>query len=280
MNLKKILPLCLGFVVLVLFACPLKGAVYTWGGGVDDLWSTAGNWDAAPVSAADTTIDFNTAIAATPDQDAANPFILNTLTVTAFDAGGLTLIGNQIQFAGAGAAFQNNSAVAVDIQTPLDLSVGTTFSGGDATVSGIISGVGLLTVNSTGTITLTGVNTYSGGTTVTGGTLEGDHTSLQGDITNDAAVIFNQTADGTYADIMSGTGTLEKIGANKLTLSGANTYSGGTTVTAGTLEGDHTSLQGDITNFAAVILNQTADGTYADVMSGTGTLEKIGANKL
>ncbi|MHC4295221.1 MAG: autotransporter family protein, partial [Planctomycetota bacterium] len=88
-----------------------------------------------------------------------------------------------------------------------------------------------------GKLALTGANAYTGGTTVTGGTLQGNATSLQGNVTNDAAVIFNQSGTtGTYAGVMSGTGTLEKIGSDKLVLDGANTYTGDTTVTAGTLE--------------------------------------------
>jgi len=48
--------------------------------------------------------------------------------------------------------------------------------------------------------------------------------------------------------VMSGTGSLTKTGAGTLTLTGANTYSGGTTVSAGRLAGNTTSLQGAITN--------------------------------
>ncbi|MDX8430510.1 MAG: autotransporter-associated beta strand repeat-containing protein [Candidatus Algichlamydia australiensis] len=150
----------------------------------------------------------------------------------------------------------------------------------ELTLSGILAGAGGLTKTGAGQLTLTGANTYTGGTTVTAGTLQGNTTSLQGNILNNSALIFNQTVDGIYADIVSGTGSLEKIGAAKLTMTGANTYSGGTTVTAGTLEGDATSLQGNILNNSAVIFNQTVDGTYSGAMSGTGSLEKVGAAKL
>ena len=67
---------------------------------------------------------------------------------------------------------------------------------------------------------------------------KGNTTSLRNTIVNNAAVVFNQTAAGTYAGAMSGSGSLTKIGIGNLTLSGANTYAGGTTVSAGTIDGD------------------------------------------
>ena len=56
-----------------------------------------------------------------------------------------------------------------------------------------MSGTGLLTKSSTGNVTLSGTNTYSGGTTVSAGTLTGTTTSLQGDIIDNAAVVFDQS---------------------------------------------------------------------------------------
>jgi autotransporter-associated beta strand protein len=153
-------------------------------------------------------------------------------------------------------------------------------NGGTVAFGGVLSGSGGFTKTGEGTLTLTGANTYSGGTTVFAGTLKGDTTSLQGDILNNFLVEFDQTSDGTYAGVMSGSGFLTKSGAGILTLTGANTYSGGTMISAGTLKGDTTSLQGDIANNATIIFDQTSDGTYAGVLSGTGALEKTGAGTL
>ncbi|MBV8189906.1 MAG: autotransporter-associated beta strand repeat-containing protein, partial [Alphaproteobacteria bacterium] len=142
----------------------------------------------------------------------------------------------------------------------------------NGTYAGNMSGTGTLVLQGGGTFTLTGTNTYSGGTSVLAGTVVGNTTSLQGNILNDAAVVFNQATDGTYAGNMSGSGSLTIQGSGVVTLSGSNSYSGGTSVLAGTLVGNTTSLQGNITNNAAVVFNQASSGTYAGNMSGSGSL--------
>ncbi len=67
----------------------------------------------------------------------------------------------------------------------------------------------------------------------------GTTNSLQGNIANYGTVQFNQTSNGTYAGILSGTGNLvvnASVGSTGLTLAGTNTFSGGTTVSGiGTL---------------------------------------------
>lgn len=152
---------------------------------------------------------------------------------------------------------------------------------GTTTFSAAVSGNGSLTKSGgSGTTILTGANTYTGGTTVGAGILLGNTTSLQGNITNNAGVTFNQAGNGTYAGTMTGTGILAKSGVGTVVLTGANNYSGGTNVTNGTLQGNTTSLQGNITNNAAVIFDQAATGAYAGAMSGTGSLTKTGAGNL
>ncbi|WP_194847478.1 autotransporter-associated beta strand repeat-containing protein [Candidatus Neptunochlamydia vexilliferae] len=152
--------------------------------------------------------------------------------------------------------------------------------GTDSSFSGSITGTGALSKEGAAKMTLLGTNNYTGGTIISAGTLEGDTDGLQGIITNNAAVIFDQTAAGTYAGMMSGIGSLEKQGAGTLTLTSLNSYSGGTTVSAGTLQGNTTSLQGAIDNNSNVTFDQSSDGEYADVMSGTGTLTKVGSSTL
>jgi autotransporter-associated beta strand protein len=79
--------------------------------------------------------------------------------------------------------------------------------------------------------------------------------------------------------VLSGTGSFV-LGGGTLTLTGANSYTGGTTVSGGTLKGTSTSLQGPILNNGVVEFAQATDGIYAGSMTGTGTLGKSGSASL
>ena len=78
------------------------------------------------------------------------------------------------------------------------------------------------------------------------------------------------TYNGIIADHGTGSGTLEKTSAGTLALGGANTYSGGTLVTAGTLIVTNTTGSGTGTGGVA-----TAVGTR---LRGTGVLAPTGGN--
>jgi len=196
-------------------------------------------------------------------------------------AGTLTLTGSNSYTGGTTVSAGGLIGDSASLQGAITNTAAVTFNQtADGTYAGAMSGSGTLTKSGAGTLTLTGTNSYTGGTTVSAGALVGDSASLQGAIANDAAVTFNQASDGTYAGSMSGTGTLTKSGAGTLTLTGSNSYTGGTTVSGGALVGNTASLQGAIVNTASVTFNQASDGTYAGVMSGTGTLTKSGAGSL
>ena len=101
--------------------------------------------------------------------------------------------------------------------------------GGD-TFSGVISGAGGVTINST-TVTFTGANTYTGGTTITGAgifQLSGNG-SVTGTIADSGQLIFSPTSAATYGNAISGSGTVQVIGGG-VALTGNSTFSGGTTV--------------------------------------------------
>jgi autotransporter-associated beta strand protein len=91
------------------------------------------------------------------------------------------------------------------------------------TYGGNITGSGSLTKAGTGALILDGTNTYAGGTTVEAGTLYGTTRSLQGNIVNDSALVFQQDFDGTYGGNVTSGGpltTFTKRGKGKLDLTG------------------------------------------------------------
>jgi outer membrane autotransporter protein len=104
-----------------------------------------------------------------------------------------------------------------------------------------VSGLGSVT-NLSGTTLLTGANTYTGGTTIEGGTLQlGNGTlagSIVGNVLNNSAFVINSPAETSLTGVISGIGTLTQQGAGTTVLGGKNSYTGKTTVNAGTLRTD------------------------------------------
>ena len=207
--------------------------------------------------------------------------ISGTGTVTQSGAGTLTLASTNT-YSGAttisaGTLQIGDGGTSGSLTSNITNNAALVFDRSDATnYAGSISGTGAVTKSGAGTLTLSGANNYSGGTTVSAGTLAGTTASLQGAIANNAVVNFDQATNGNYAGAMSASGTLVKTGIGTVTLSGVNNYSGGTTVSAGTLAGTTASLQGAIANNAVVNFDQATNGNYAGVMSGNGSLVKSG----
>jgi fibronectin-binding autotransporter adhesin len=100
-----------------------------------------------------------------------------------------------------------------------------------------------------------------------------------GTLTGTAAT---QISAGSFAGVIAGTGGFEKVGSGTLTLTGANTYSGTTTISEGTLRiGAGGRLSGGgVTNNAALVFARDDALTVANAISGTGTLTQAGAGTL
>nr|WP_315175412.1 autotransporter-associated beta strand repeat-containing protein [uncultured Flavobacterium sp.] len=102
-------------------------------------------------------------------------------------------------------------------------------------------------------------------------------TVADGAVENDLLISAAITqANGSY---------LTKTGAGKLTFTGINSYSGTTTINAGTLQiGDGGTLgtisSAGVTNNAALVFNRSNDFTISNAISGTGTVTKSGAGVL
>ncbi|MDX3805573.1 autotransporter domain-containing protein [Bosea thiooxidans] len=124
------------------------------------------------------------------------------------------------------------------------------------TLSGIVSGAGLLTKTGTGTLALTGTSTYTGGTAITAGTL-----------------IVN-------GSIATSSGVTVGVGAM---LGGSGTVSG-TTVTGGTLSPGNSpgtlTINGNLTMDGASTYKAEVQGPIADQINVTGTASLAGTLRL
>ncbi|MCX6873871.1 MAG: HYR domain-containing protein [Verrucomicrobia bacterium] len=107
------------------------------------------------------------------------------------------------------------------------------------TGSGKLTGPTGLTKNGTGVLTVLTANDFTGGTIIDGGTLQlgdgGTSGSVTSNIIDRGTLIWYRTDSATFAGTISGSGTVIKNGIGTLTLTEANTYTGNTTVSAGTL---------------------------------------------
>ena len=152
-------------------------------------------------------------------------------------------------------------------------------------ISQALAGAGSLTKIGAGTLALTGDNTYSGGTTISAGTLQlgngGTTGSVAGNILNNAILAFNRSNALTFGGVISGTGAVQQNGAGTTILTADNTYTGGTTINAGTLQlgngGTAGSIVGNVLNNGALAFNRSDAVTFGGVISGTGALQQNGA---
>ncbi|HMN51109.1 MAG TPA: autotransporter-associated beta strand repeat-containing protein, partial [Xanthobacteraceae bacterium] len=138
--------------------------------------------------------------------------------------------------------------------------------------SGVIQGAGSITIDNHHLV-LTGTNTYTGPTTLRtsnailtlgdGGTTG----SVAGNIVNTGQVRLNRSDDYNFSNLISGTGQLIHNGTGNTTLTANNTYTGLTTINAGTL-----TIQGSITSSSEVIVNNNA------TLAGTGYVPGVTIN--
>ncbi|MGJ3594513.1 autotransporter outer membrane beta-barrel domain-containing protein [Brucella canis] len=262
----------------------------------------------------------------------------NTYTGGTVFAGGVVSVDKEVRLGGGDLTFNGGTLQVMGTSwTSTNRAVslqagGGTFDIEDAAnnfaVTQGVAGAGGLTKSGSGTLTLSGANSYTGATTVSAGTLvvANDNTgggtttvdvgaglqigtggvsgSLAGDIVNNGTLVVDRSNAFDLANVISGTGSLTKNGAGTLTLSGVNSYTGGTTVSAGilTLTGDNTgggtttvdagavlqigtggtsgNLAGDIANNGALVVNRSDALNLANAISGAGSLMKSGAGTL
>ncbi|MEI6604022.1 MAG: autotransporter-associated beta strand repeat-containing protein, partial [Verrucomicrobiota bacterium] len=246
----------------------LVPTVFTWASGTSGNWNDATKWtnDLADGAAPSATgrVDYNLNFNATGTFSASNNlnsgFLLNQLNL-----GGstVTLSGNSLAFSANGSTLpqlNQNSASTISVSAPLSLASNLTIGGsgsGALSLTGVVSGSGLLTKSNASSVTLSGANTYTGGTTIQAGTL----------------------ALGSQANTALGTGLVTLNSGTTLTLN-RSTLANNFTLSGGTVAasiGD--TLNGAINLAATSVMDTGSTGNLAinGNMSGTGGMTKNGS---
>lgn len=144
------------------------------------------------------------------------------------------------------------------------------------TLDNNVTGGGKIVKTGNDELIVTGDNTYSGGTTITGGTLTADHADSlgTGDIDNSGVL---QVGEGELENTLSGSGALVKTGTGELTLSGDNTYSGGTTIDDGVLIAANVNALGggDVDNAGTLKLDAEGEFNLANVTTQSGATTEL-----
>ncbi|EHW4025973.1 fibronectin-binding autotransporter adhesin ShdA [Salmonella enterica] len=137
-----------------------------------------------------------------------------------------------------------------------------------------------LTKQGDGTLILSNTGNDYGDTEIDGGILAAKDAAVLG--TGDVTIAESATlalSQGTLDNNVTGEGQIVKSGSDELIVTGDNTYSGGTTISGGTLTADHADSlgSGDIDNSGVL---KVGEGDLENTLSGSGSLVKTGTGEL
>jgi fibronectin-binding autotransporter adhesin len=248
----------------------------------------AGNLGQATNAAANLVFDGGTlqytGVTASTDRS----FTINTGKTATFD-----ITTNTLTVSGASTA--TNGALTKTGTGTLTLSGANTYTGATTVSAGILKAGVVSVANTSGAfgnnsavtlaniagvaLDITGFNTQIG--SLTGGGATG------GNVTLGAATLTtggDNTSPAAYAGVISGSGGVTKIGTGIWTVSGANTYTGATTISAGVLNVQNNTGLGTIAGGTTVsngatmqFQNGVTIGNEALNIRGTGAAGQTGA---
>jgi fibronectin-binding autotransporter adhesin len=305
------------FAACVAFLVAASAYGQTWVGGASGNVSTAANWTPAvtPVNDGSATLTFPTATASSVNFDSTysltgmvftgtSSYSLNGSALT-LGSGGVADSASAAQFInnaitlGAGATFATTAGtVGSNLTFTSAINIGANTltlntAGGALSVLANITGTGSVSATGSGVIFLSGAtNTWSGGTTISsGGTLQfgdisGTGVSIPGNVTDNGTLnIKASTASYTYNNVISGSGKVQFLGTNTVTLNAANTYSGTTLIASGTVVVGTTNALptgSALSMGAGAILDVAANQTLTQFggTNATSTIKIEGGNSL
>ncbi len=233
--------------------------------------------------------------AALPGFNASGSVIVANAAAVSVEAGGSGWTATNIDALASHAGFITGSALGMDVSAAVgNFSYGSNLAGSEGLVK---SGAGTLTLG--GAVTLTGPVTVNGGTlqigaggsvsspvsVASGATLDLNGVGIAlasltgaGSVTlGGATLTINNSAATLFGGSISGAGGLTKMGTGTFTLSGTNSFSGQTSVTAGTLQlGSGTGVPANaslsVSSGATFDLDGNSYTTAGIVGAGTVTL--------
>jgi autotransporter-associated beta strand protein len=213
-----------------------------WTGNTDTTWGTSGNWDNGVPNGNTVNAVFNGTFTGGHQP---------TLTSSPSTFGGIwmaTGVGQDVSISGSSFTLTLN---------------GNTING--------TSGLGILVDNTSGwALTIScGLKVNSAQTWRNN---SGNLFTVSGNVsTNNKALTIDGSGNTTISGIVSSNGSITKAGTGALTLSGANTYGGGTTLSAGTLNINNAGSGGTSSAIgtSTFVIN---GGTIDNTSSGTITL--------
>jgi autotransporter-associated beta strand protein len=241
---------------------PISGTGGLIQGGADTLTVTVSTTFTGTTLVSGGTLTLGNALGlqdSTLDTSGAGKFSFGTFA--AVTLGGLT---------GGGALPLTNASLAA-----VTLSLGNNSLSISPTYSGVLSGAGKLIKIGSDTQVLAGSNIYTGGTTISAGILQigagGTTGSLPAgaiaDTGSTSVLAFDRSDNYTFSNAINGAGGVMQMGGGTLSLTGANTYGGGTTLTAGVLSLPSTLGSG------GVVVNPGSGNTASILWSGTNTTD-------
>ena len=258
--------------ILALVTPPALATDFSWDGNFNSLWDRTSatdrtNWDpqgmSSPIPNWNDNVFFGDISADRFTVDLNGNRTVLSATFSGSDDYTLIGSGDRLKLSTGNLTASGLATHAITCQVELGADGVWAINNPEFVVSGDVIGAFALTKTGVGTLTLTGDNSYTGVTTISGGVLQigdgGTTGSIVGDVTNNASLIFSRSDDLTFGGEISGTGSLTKLGAGALTLTGDNSYAGGTTINGGTLTLGHSSAAGA---GAITVLGSTID--YAD----------------
>ncbi len=153
----------------------------------------------------------------------------------------------------------------------------------DAESYGHISGDGILTKKGTGNLFLLGKMTLSGGINIEGGSILVNENSFQGNFHNDGSINIDLDVDDlsghdsfSYDGVISGSGSVRKIGLKNLTINNRQTYTGDTFIEEGVLTygDDHILSDQSLVNISeGAVFNLNGHQDHIRTIRGAGTID-------